>query len=90
MSEPSAAPESRGAELRDVASRFRDLAGRRGIPEIVETAGDSLPGATTGHVVYDLGVALALALGDLAEALDVAADGDDPSATGRIRPAGRA
>lgn len=59
-------------ELAGVAARFRDLAGRRGIPEIVETAGDSLPGATTGHVVYDLGVALTLALGDLAEALDVA------------------
>lgn len=29
-----------------------------------------LPGSTTSHVVFDLGVAVSLALGDLAEAVD--------------------
>lgn len=65
------------AELRILATAFRDLAGRQGVPEIVQTPGDGLPGATSGHVVYDLGVTLSLAFGDLGEALDVAADRAD-------------
>ncbi|GAB95712.1 hypothetical protein BJY21_000716 [Kineosphaera limosa] len=53
-----------------LGAAWRDLAGRMGFPEIIETGAAVLPGSTTANVVYDLGVAVSLALGDLAEALD--------------------
>lgn len=57
---------------------WRDLAGRMGIPEIIETGAAVLPGSTSANVVYDLGVAVSLALGDLAEAIDsLGTDGTD-------------
>lgn len=58
-----------------LARSWRDLAGRLGIPEIIESGAGVLPGATTSHAVYDLGVAVSLALGDLAEAVDSYVDG---------------
>lgn len=54
-----------------IAEGLFELGGRRGPPEAVQTLADAYPGATISHVVYDLGVALSLALLDLAE--DVAA-----------------
>lgn len=59
-------------EAAQVAWLWRDLAGRRGFPEIIESAAAVLPESTTANVVYDLGVAVSLALGDLADAVEVA------------------
>lgn len=63
------------AQVAQLARAWRDLAGRLGLPEIIESAAGVLPGATTSHVVYDLGVAVSLALGDVAEAVDSYVDG---------------
>lgn len=52
--------------LRLAAGSLSDLAGPRGLPEAVQTPADSYPGSTTGNVLYDLGVALSLAVGDFA------------------------
>ncbi len=62
------------AAVADLAAAWRDLAGRLGFPEIIESTAGVLPGSTTSHVVYDLGVAVSLALGDLAEAIESYAD----------------
>lgn len=48
-----------------------------GFAEIIESGAGVLPGSTTANVVYDLGVAVSLALGDLAEAVDSYAEPDD-------------
>ncbi|MDO5710443.1 MAG: hypothetical protein Q4P32_01705 [Micrococcales bacterium] len=69
-------------EAAEVAWLWRDLAGRRGFPEIIEGAAAVLPESTTANVVYDLGVALSLALGDLADAVEVASDRSDSQGSG--------
>ncbi len=70
---PSAQPRPQATkEAEEVAWLWRDLAGRRGFPEIIESAAAVLPESTTANVVYDLGVAVSLALGDLAEAIEAA------------------
>lgn len=65
----TAVPDELRARARALEASWHDLAGRLGLPEIIESAAAVLPGSTTSHVVYDLGVAVSLALGDLAEAL---------------------
>lgn len=71
---PAAAARPDPAAVADLAAAWRDLAGRLGFPEIIESVAGVLPGSTTSHVVYDLGVAVSLALGDLAEAIESYAD----------------
>lgn len=66
--------------LRHLAVALSDLAGPRGLPEAVQTPADAYPGSTTGNVLYDLGVALSLAVGDFAEeAVAAAALLEDPA-----------
>ncbi len=74
----SAPTEDARHRCRAAAEELRELASRAGLPEVLHTTAATLPGASAGHVVYDLGVAVCLALGDLAEAVEdlAAADTD--------------
>lgn len=76
-SSPASQPAPDPAPAAELALRWRDLAGRMGFAEIIESGAGVLPGSTTANVVYDLGVAVSLALGDLAEAVDSYAEPDD-------------
>lgn len=76
-SQPGSQPAPDPARAAQLALRWRDLAGRMGFAEIIESGAGVLPGSTTANVVYDLGVAVSLALGDLAEAVDSYAEPDD-------------
>lgn len=76
-SQPGSQPAPDPAQAAQLALRWRDLAGRMGFAEIIESGAGVLPGSTTANVVYDLGVAVSLALGDLAEAVDSYAEPDD-------------
>ncbi len=60
-------------ELRHAAAVIGNLAGASGPPEAVQTIADAYPGSTSSHVVYDLGIGLSLAIGDLADQIDAAA-----------------
>lgn len=79
--------EGLAGELREVAAALLDLAGPRGLPEAVQTPADAYPGSTTGNVVYDLGVALSLAVADFATEVAAVAELTD-ELTDEVTPGG--
>ncbi len=88
MTIPADRPPPDPRRLADLAARAHELAGAEGIPEAVQALADRWPGATSGTALYGFGAAVSLAIGDLAAALDAAAERDASVGAERVADEG--